>query len=445
MPKSRSKPSVVPHPKTPHEGAGAGISIINACPKPLPEGRLPRVGLALAGGGPLGAIYEIGALSALSEALAGIDVNEADAYVGVSAGGFIAAGLANGFTPHQFSRVFIEGEKSFDRLDPAVLLRPALREFSRRLASLPPLAALAFWSYMTSGRHLMSSLERLGRAIPTGFFSGDEIDRYLSRIFSQSGRTNDFRKLERKLFLIGTDLDTGESVAFGAPGTDHVPISRAVQATAALPGLFPPVEIDGRYFVDGALVKTLHASVALNEGLDLLICLNPLVPFDASPHLSHTRASEHRLAKLVEGGLPVVLAQTFRSMIRSRLDAGMDRYRAAYPETDIVLIEPHRVDADMFFTNPFSYSSRRRLCELAYQRTRADLWARRHELAPLLARHGIEIVPGVLRDQTMTLVKSLRRRRDGWRETAATQATRGLTHTLDDLERWMRSVHAYAG
>ncbi|MGE5665778.1 MAG: hypothetical protein ACM3ZD_04040, partial [Betaproteobacteria bacterium] len=73
------------------------------------------------------------------------------------------------------------------------------------------------------------------------------------------------------------------------------------------------------------------------------------------------------------------------------------------------------------------------------------LWARRHELAPLLARHGIEIVPGVLRAPTMTLVKSLRRRRDGWRETAATQATRGLTHTLDDLERWMRSVHAYAG
>jgi hypothetical protein len=45
----------------------------------------------------------------------------------------------------------------------------------------------------------------------------------------------------------------------------------------------------------------------------------------------------------------------------------------------------------------------------------------------------------------MSLVKSLRRRRDGWRESAATQATRRLTHTLDDLERWMRSVHAYAG
>jgi len=53
----------------------------------------PRIGLALAGGGPLGAIYEIGALAALSESLRGIDLNDADVYVGVSAGGFIAAGL----------------------------------------------------------------------------------------------------------------------------------------------------------------------------------------------------------------------------------------------------------------------------------------------------------------------------------------------------------------
>ena len=52
----------------------------------------PRIALALAGGGPLGAIYEIGALCALSESLQGLDFNDLDHYVGVSAGGFIAAG-----------------------------------------------------------------------------------------------------------------------------------------------------------------------------------------------------------------------------------------------------------------------------------------------------------------------------------------------------------------
>ena len=61
----------------------------------------PRIGLALAGGGPLGAIYEVGALCALEEAIEGLDFTACDGYIGVSAGGFIAAGLANGMTPRQ--------------------------------------------------------------------------------------------------------------------------------------------------------------------------------------------------------------------------------------------------------------------------------------------------------------------------------------------------------
>jgi hypothetical protein len=215
-------------------------------------------------------------------------------------------------------------------------------------------------------------------------------------------------------------------------------VSRAVQASAALPGVFPPVEIEGRYFVDGALRKTLHASVALDEGVDLLLCLNPLVPYDARPG-PRARDRAHRMNKLVEGGLPVVLAQTYRSMLRSRLDAGMERYKTTYPATDIVLFEPNRFDADMFFTNLFSYSSRRRLCEHAYQKTRHELWTRRHELAPVLARHGVTIDVAMLRDESMTLIKSIRRQNDRWIETATSNATRQLGHTLDDLERWLRS------
>jgi predicted acylesterase/phospholipase RssA len=411
--------------------------------RPAKPARRARIGLALAGGGPLGAIYEIGALAALTEALDGVDFNDADVYVGVSAGGFIAAGLANGITPHQLSRAFIEGEKSTDRFEPSILLRPAFREYARRLASVPPLAVSAAWHYLLGTSTIMSAFERLGRAIPTGVFSGDEVDRYLSGVFSQPGRTNDFRELSHKLYLVATDLDTGASVAFGTEDVSHVPISRAVQASAALPGLFPPVEIDGRYFVDGALRKTLHASIALDHGVDLLLCLNPLVPFDSSPH-HRTRDREHRMDKLVEGGLPVVLAQTFRSLIHSRLGAGLERYKTAYPDTDILLFEPNRADADMFFTNLFSYSSRRALCEHAYQKTREELWKRRHELAPVLERHGIAIRADVLRDQDLTLVKSLRRSRGIWRETASTAATRLLTHTLDDLERWLRYAGAAA-
>jgi NTE family protein len=47
------------------------------------------------------------------------------------------------------------------------------------------------------------------------------------------------------------------------------------------------VPIDGRWYVDGALKKTLHARVLLDMGLDLVLCLNPLVPFDATHRTRH--------------------------------------------------------------------------------------------------------------------------------------------------------------
>jgi hypothetical protein len=91
----------------------------------------------------------------------------------------------------------------------------------------------------------------------------------------------------------------------------------------------------------------------------------------------------------------------------------------------------------MFFTNLFSYSGRHRLCEHAYQKMRRELWERRHELAPRLARHGIGIDAAVLRDEKRTLVRSLRRQ---WRyriDSEASPTARALGHTLDDLQRWL--------
>ncbi len=392
----------------------------------------PEVGLALAGGGPLGAVYELGTLAALEEALEGIDFTALDIYVGVSAGGFIAAGLANGVAPAEMCRMFVESDTHEAPFDPAVLLRPALREYAQRIASVPPLLLGAVWSYLTDplGRGIYEALQRLGRAIPTGVFDNRGIDRFLKRAFAAPGRTNDFRALEHELYLIATDLDTGAAVELGGPGMAHIPISTAVQASAALPGLFPPVEIEGHHYVDGALKKTLHASVALKRGVRLLIGVNPLVPFDSRV----PRAYADSPKRLVEGGLPAVLAQTFRAMIHSRMQVGMQRYETEYPVADIVLFQPNRDDAEMFFTNIFSYASRRRLAEHAYQKTRKELFERRHELGPVLARHGIAIRLDVLEDAHRHLVKRHARRRAPLEAKATADR---LARSLDDLERWL--------
>lgn len=397
------------------------------------------IGLALAGGGPLGAIYEIGALAALADSVPGLNLNDLDIYVGVSAGSVVAAGLANGFTPRQMTRLFIEGESTVHPFTPEELLPLATEEFQRRLKQVPPLLWSALLSYLRHPAHPWRALEHLGRALPTGVFSGTGIDQFLRRVFAQPGCTNDFRQLRRKLIVVATELDTGIAVEWGQPDTAHIPISRAVQASTALPGLFAPVQIEGRHFVDGALRKTLHASVALEHGVGLLLCLNPLVPFDASAETDAPRPSAPAFATLVDGGLPVVLSQMLRSLIHSRLDTGMERYKAVYPHTDIMLLQPQRTDADMFLANLFSYSERRALCELAYQRTRAQLLAQRRTLAPLLQRHGLRLDTEALRDTQAKLVRHEVQPRAGLLQLNSATALRQLDHALDDLTLWLRA------
>jgi hypothetical protein len=207
-----------------------------------------------------------------------------------------------------------------------------------------------------------------------------------------------------------------------------------------LPGLFPPVAIDGEHYVDGALNKTLHASVALDEGVSLLFCVNPLVPFDASS-TAHRGGLSKR--KLNQGGLPLVLGQTFRAIIHSRMKVGMEKYGRQYPDAAIMLFEPGPEDADMFFANIFSYGQRKRLCALAFERTRGNLLARTDALAPTLARHGIKLRVDRLGDPARGVTDALTdprplhaQERHNVRGTA-----RDLRHTLGHLERWLAGAH----
>ncbi len=395
-----------------------------ASPRPA-----PRIGLALAGGGPLGATYEIGALCALQESLPGLALNHLQGYVGVSAGAFIAAALANGLSPRQLASGFIDGTgPQQDRINPAVFVQPHWAEFKQRAATLPGLLLRAAGRAVSRRHSWLSVTEALGQALPTGLFSHAPLQAELHRLFSAPGRSDDFRQLAHKLVIVATDLDTGQAAPFGMPGWRDVPISQAVAASAALPGLYTPVLINGHWYADGALKKTLHASVLLEDRLDLIICLNPLVPFDASQALA-LRAGLG-IPKLVDGGLPVVLSQTFRSLIHSRLELGLKGYAASHPHTDIVLLEPDHRDAQIFLANTFSYSRRRLMAEHAYQRTRADLRARRSLLSRQFARHGLQLDHAALDDPARTLL-------DG----AAAQppvlvhALRRLDEVLNDLQR----------
>jgi len=384
-----------------------------------------RIGLAIAGGGPIGGMYELGALRALDEAIEGFDATRLDVYVGVSSGAFLAAGLANRLSTAEMYRIFISGDSHEARFRPQIFLQPAFLEYLRRASNLPSLAYEWWRDLLTdpTGSHLSDVVSRLGGLIPTGIFNNAEIERFLRGVFTSHGRSNDFRELDRKLYVVAVDLDNGEAVRFGSPGWDDVPISRAIQASAALPGLYSPVDIRGHHFVDGALRRTRHASVVLDHGIDLMFGINPLVPFNAS----RARSQPEGMAKLSEGGLPVVLSQTFRTLLQSRMQVGLGKYAQKYPATDQLVFEPNEDDGEMFFTNIFSYSSRQRVCEYAFRSTLADLRRRREVLAPLLARHGLrlrdEVIDHVERSVVCGMDKPRRR----------TNTTARLHRALEDI------------
>jgi len=361
-----------------------------------------RIGLALAGGGPEGAVYEIGALRALEEALEGLDLNALHTYVGVSAGAFIASALANGITASQLARALVKHEPGEHPFVAENFFTPAYRELARRSLMLPRLVADALLQFTKRPRDqtLLESLTRLADALPVGIFDNEPIRRYLEKIYSIKGRTNDFRELAHQLIVVATDLESGKAVRFGEPERDHVPISRAVQASTAFPGLYPPVTIDGRPCADGVLLKTLHASVALDHGVGLLLCVNPLVPADTAAGIARGLL---RPDALIRRGLPAVLSQTFRTMVHSRLEVGMAAYETRFPGADVLLFEPESDEYQMFFTRIFSFSSRRAVCQVAYAATRRELRRHRATIGAALARHGLRLRDEVLDDDSLDL------------------------------------------
>ncbi len=365
--------------------------------------KLPaKIGLACAGGGIEGAVYEIGALCALEEAIEGLDFTRLHVYVGVSAGAIISASLANKITPRQMSRAILSKQHNVHPITPSTFYSPDYREYLRRVGYIPSAVVSMLWDYVRrpGDISLAGSLSRITGLLPTGMFSNDPIRKYMELNFQYDGRTDDFRELDTKLCVVATDLDSSKSAVFGGPGLDHVPISLAVQASSALPAVYTPVRVGNRYYIDGVAQRTVHASVAMQEKADLTICINPIVPFGAMEKLQE---DDELSAQLFGRGLPAVLSQTFRTMIHSRMNVGINRYKQEYAGQDIIVIEPAPDDYRMFFTNIFSFSSRKEVCNYAYQATR--LWMKQNadELEKVLERNGLLLNRPAIADELKSL------------------------------------------
>jgi NTE family protein len=223
--------------------------ITSACPLSFAEyqGRRPKIGLVLGGGGALGGAH-LGVLKVLEENNIPIDY-----IVGTSMGSIIGGAYAGGMSPDEI-------EELLNSIDWANLFndKPSRDEIPFRD------------KYDT--RRLVNfevGFDRNGVKLPKGAVAGQKLDFILEEVTVKLGTSNDFDNLQIPYRAVATDIETGESVTLSKGK-----LSEAIRASMSVPGAFSPVEIDGRVLVDGMLAKNVPIDVAKEMGADVIIAVD---------------------------------------------------------------------------------------------------------------------------------------------------------------------------
>jgi predicted acylesterase/phospholipase RssA len=359
-----------------------------------------RRALALAGGGIVGGLYEVGALMALDSLFDDFRTRDFDLFVGTSAGAFITALVANGVSPHRIRDTLESDRSTLPRLSGSRFLSipwmDHLGTVPRILGALPGVARdlWANWRDVL----VLDTLASLTRHLPHGLFSLDGLEAYVREVLTTDGRSDEFATLASRLLIPATVLDTGAIHVFGGTRGERTSISRAVAASAAVPLLFQPVCIDGIDYVDGAITKTAHAGLAIERGAQLVVVVNPVRP------LVLDRAG----TGMREGGALAIAGQAMRIALHRRLREGLARHRYEHPEADIVLLEPYEADLELFDLPLMTYTLRHEVVRRGYRTTVKTILNDFEHYRAVFRRHGM----------TMAAREDIERRASRWSSTA---------------------------
>lgn len=366
-----------------------------------------KTALVLAGGGLTGAVYEIGALRAIDDLLVDRTVNDFDIFVGTSAGALVASMLAVGFSPGLMLDVMNEGHPEIAPIRRSDIFPLDPGGFVQSSAQLPR-KLLTAWSRYVQGRGdttLFDLLWQLLELLPPGLYESAGLERYVRRVLAQAGISNRFGDLERQLYIIATDLDNGERAVFGAGYDEQATISQAVAASAAMPFLYKPVRIGGREFVDGGLRGNASLDLAIEQGAKLVVCINPVVPFDSQRQVGAPRPD--RLDSHVsDRGVQAVTSQVLAILLHSGLHYHVKQLRRHYRDVDIILVEPQADDRHMHFDNIMRYSARLTIARHGFESVTLDLAQDFAHYNEILARHGIPVSRRLLAEEMQAIWES---------------------------------------
>lgn len=272
----------------------------------------PTVGLVLSGGGARGFAH-IGVLKVLEENHIPVD------YIGgASMGGLVGALYAMGRTPDEIETMVMS--MKWDRLFQSTSSMQDLsyrRKEDRRNIPAPIV--------------LKGNIKDLN--LPNALNSGQQIGLLIDRLTLPYASVTNFADLPIPFSSVGTDMVKGESVTL-----DHGSLSRSLRATMSVPGVFAPVELDGRILSDGGLVNNIPTNVVKAMGADIILVINIETKLGGRESLD---------------SLPGVLTQTINV-------ATIDNSRRSLREADII------ISPDLQKHGSTDFSEARQIIDLGY-------------------------------------------------------------------------------
>jgi len=131
-------------------------------------------------------------------------------------------------------------------------------------------------------------IKMLDIGYPRGIIAGNRMKDFFSFVVKEKL----FSELDIPLTVVTTNIETGEEVLI-----NEGPVSEAVMASSALPGIFTPVRFKNQWLVDGALVNPLPIQTALDLGADLVIAIDVSCPIKSVKYLNGIKKSSKALFK----------------------------------------------------------------------------------------------------------------------------------------------------
>ena len=313
----------------------------------------PRVGLVLGGGGILGGAWLVGALHSLVEA-SGWDPTTATHIVGTSAGSVVATlaaeGLPTWFMVHHQTGGDVDGvtdrfgEPLRSADEGSRRLRTWTGQIPRPVLGSPGLAlrtAVQPWRYPPT--------TALTGWVGRGFLSTDEVGRMVRSVVLE-GWSN-----HPNLWIVTLDYASGRRVVFGREGAPPAHLWEAVEASCAIPGLYRPVRINGRLYVDGGVWSPSNLDLLAAEDLDIVVAMNPM--------------------SSLQPGLPTTIVERVERRIRaaSGRRLGREARRLRAKGVQLLLVQPEAEDLDAMGINLMDPSRRADVLRTAVRTVEARL------------------------------------------------------------------------